>query len=401
MEIVKDLLVKNKDGEIGRVSSLEEDRFTVSFREREAKYQKDAFVKGYLTCLDERLQQEVEEEKKANEIEGQRHLEMVKKADEASVELCLDKMAEQFMKRDEEFADAEHDESDREKVILLTEQPEEAFYESDGLFGYKRQCAYLDRFNLLWVEGIVTGLRTGTYESERIDYFHLGPIEDEASGFSCPSLGVYWELSKVFPCHSESGVPNAEYFAYRERFLKEKTDVKEKMERPWESLTYEEGGEQKKYKAGQALYYAYYDNEGKSWKSLMEADARKKILIPLYVKLMSKNPVYLGIVDDMKGDGSHGFALVGKDIFNYHSRQGKIAFYDSYAAEHKDDPYVYVPPIEDVLEIRDFKGLVNSPLPLGHAAILKAMLDGELSYDEYGLSDPHGILSSCGEKRKE
>ncbi len=373
IEIQKE--VKNNLGQIGLITSAASGRIVVSFSGKEMKFKEDAFLKGYLTYVDASAQEAVEEEKKTLQIKEARHEQAVMEAQKAALEF-----AQLKERRDKEEAAKAllqgEDTSKEHSVILLRKQPAWSKFDSDE---YKRQCNCLADCFVVDVEKGFPGPKDQTKLIDGIDLYTLGPVESE-EGLTCASLGLYWELSKVFPCHSDSGLPNKDYLAYRAKMLKKSVRGQSAIKRPWLALKYEVRGEERKYKDEQCLYHAYYDKQSNTWKALQESEARRVILLENYVRLVAKSDLYLKLKEEV-GQGRK-VALVASNVFNFYSEKARRTYYSSCLNKYKNSPYAFLPSYEDFKRISSVKDLLEFPLPFSHVAILKAMLDGDLAYDE-------------------
>ncbi len=151
-------------------------------------------------------------------------------------------------------------------------------------------------------------------------------------------------------------------------------------------------------KINRVSYYAYYNKKTKKWETLTEIEAKKKILIPLYVKLLSENPIYQALLSSTKK--GEKIALIGNNVFNYYSEKAKKDYCRHCRYVRTIYPDFYLPSLKEIKKVNCLKDFVNLPSPLGSAAILKAMLDGELGYEEGKIKDPHHILAEPKRKKR-
>lgn len=375
MEIGNRSQVKNNRGEVGVITSIADGKIVVSFSGREMKFQEDAFLKGYLSYVDPSSQKEVEEEKKARQMEEAKHVQAVKKAEAVAASLAKLKERQAKEKADKRLNSVK-DVSNEHNVILLRRQPAWSDLGSDS---YKRQCNCLGEYRAIDIEKGYVDKEDGNKIKGKINLYELGPVETE-DGRVCANLGLYWELSKVFRCHSDGGTPNNDYFAYREKVLKKSVKTQNNLKRPWSTLEYEVRGETRKYKDEECLYHAYYDKKAKTWKALQESEARKVILLENYVRLVSKSEAYLKLKEEVEQGAK--LALIAPNVFNFYSEAARKTYWNSCLNKYKDSACVYVPSYERLEGIGSVKDLLELNLPCSHIAILKAMLDGDLAYDE-------------------
>ncbi len=375
MEIGIQNQVKNNRGQIGVITSIVEGKIIVSFSGKEMKFQEDAFLKGYLSYVDSSSQKEVEEEKAALQMKEAEHAQAVKEAESAAIERAK-RMAQQAKEAANKKLNVGEDVSNEHNVILLRKQPAWSDLGSDA---YQRQCNCLDDYRVIDIEKGYVDKEDGGKVKGKINLYDLGPVETE-DGQVCANLGFYWELSKVFRCHSDGGVPNKEYFAYRQKMLKKSLKAQNNTKHPWSTLKYEVRGEVKKYKDEECLYHAYYDKQTKTWKALQENEARRVILLENYVRLVSKNEAYLKLKEEV--EQGKKLALIAPNAFNFYSEAARKIYWNSCLNKYKGSTSMYVPTYERLKEINSVKDLLELNLPFSHVAILKAMLDGDLAYDE-------------------
>ncbi len=392
MEIKENTKVVSKFGEKGRILENKGQRLLVEFPSGILKYREDAFLGGYLSFEDPLLQEEVESEKKRLEEEKAKSLKAVEEGNAVAKAKAEKEKAEEETKKagakkskKEKSQTPELDSGSAPKVILLRRHASHA-----------KQGAIHGKYVTIDVDSVK--MKTKNKQQVVAYDFHkdfsplcIGPVT-MGDGLVAPNLELAWQCSKVFACHANDGVPNAEYFAWRKSCFENPPSSEEDQRAPWKELGYETKGAKVSYKAHQVCFYAYFDSKQRRWRGLNIVDLRKKFLAS-YVQAVSRTPSY-AYLQKLLREGKK-IALVGQDVFNYSSLMGRRFAFEHYKNQQigKKLPVVYG---EEFFEsIDSIAKLFAFPLPLGHAAIIKAMLMGALGLDEQGnLIDGAGILSS-------
>ena len=396
MDIIVNARVVNKAGEKGKIIRNDGQRLLVEFPfGRTVKYAEDAFAKGFLSYEDDSLQQEVELEKKRLEEEKQKSLEAVKEADSLAKErlakLKEEKEKEAKEKKEKEKKEAMSDDGPTPRVILLRRR-----------LAHAKQGANLKRYVTIDVDSKKMKSKKG---AQVVAYdFHndfsplcIGPVT-MGDGLVAPNMELAWQCSKVFPCHACSGVPNNDYLEWRKSCYENPPTSEADMRTPWKDLGYERRGTHVNYKDHEVCFYAFYDSREKRWKGLTIAELRRKFL-QAYVQVVSRTSSYAYLKKLLK-EGKN-IALMGDDVFNYASPVGRSCAYEYYVSRQTEKKLAIVYDKKMFEEAKTLAKLFALPLPLGHAAIIKAMLIGALSLDKNGnLIDNAGILSSMTDTKE-
>ncbi len=375
--------VVNKLNQQGVLLKEEEGRLVASFAGKILKFPINAFEMGFLSYLDSSSQEEVALARQEAETKEKERLARIQEAEKAAKEKAKESVAAPFKRKrgssSSKAVNLGHDESSKHNVILLRHHPMGVLF--DNPF-YLNQCSCLEDYIVLDVTSRC--LRNKTFLKEHPSFvkdlspFYIGPVTS-SDGKTCQIFELFWQCSKVFPSFDDHGAPNEKYFQWRDRYysLAELKDHNE-LRRPWAKLG---------YKASDTLYEAYYDKDQKKWVKLNYIEARKKIYFREYAKLVYNSPSFLWIKSLLK-EGKK-VALVDFDAFNFYSDQAKERLYESY---RKKSPFPSLT-LNDFLEVKTMKDVVNFALPAGHAVVLKALLDGDIEVDWSGeVVDHAGIL---------
>ena len=117
--------------------------------------------------------------------------------------------------------------------------------------------------------------------SRQVSPFFVGPVTGP-DGASSDSLEVFWQVGKVFPHHDDNGQPSSAYFEYRNDMYSKKQGENPKpiMRHPYHEFGYE---------ADDMLYWAHWDSEKGEYERLSYLEARKKVYVPEYAKLVANS----------------------------------------------------------------------------------------------------------------
>lgn len=205
----------------------------------------------------------------------------------------------------------------------------------------------------------------------------LGPCV-ASDGIEFQNLENLWQYSKVFEgvqrvdkekyfFYVKNGVPTQEYYDFRnEGAALESADKK---------------------LAGviSKNSYKFFFKEGDEVKLLDEIEARKKIYIPGYAKLVVKTEGFKKL-KKLVDDGQQ-VVLYGEGIFDY---TDKDVLRNLYSELQKKYDNLY---FDDVEVLESVKDLINFPYyPLGYGVILKALLEEDLEIVDGKIVDHAGLL---------
>lgn len=217
--------------------------------------------------------------------------------------------------------------------------------------------------------------------------FFMGPVV-ASDGLTAHIFEHYWQASKVFPCHvDEQGNIKDEYWTWRkEWFSKTKVTDKSASRRPHSLLG---------YKDNDCLYSVYYN--GTSWEHLSYVEARKKMYVGEYAKLVVNSDSYKWL-KKLYEEGKK-IALVDFDGFNYYSETAKEKLYKLYVNKCKNNGIEPTKTLSDFVGIKNMKDAINCGFtPVGHSFIIKMLLEKDIEVIDGELVDHCGILKAEGEK---
>lgn len=215
--------------------------------------------------------------------------------------------------------------------------------------------------------------------------FYLGDIKSP-DGLTAHIFEHYWQASKVFPCHvDEKGNIKDEYWKWREQwFSKEKVTNKNESRRPHSLLG---------YKDEDCLFSVFYNNG--VWERLSYVDARKRIYIPEYAKLVVNTPSYKWL-EKLHKEGKK-IALVDFDGYNYYFDQAKEKLYNNYINRCNKRGIKPKASLKDFLNLNKMNDVISCGFtPAGHAFIIKLLLQGDLEVKGGQVIDHTGVLNYGG-----
>lgn len=212
--------------------------------------------------------------------------------------------------------------------------------------------------------------------------FFMGPVKG-SDGAVSHVFEHFWQCGKVYPCHYRDGKILPEYFAWRKKWY-DKTEISQKKtesRHPNEELG---------CRPADCLFFAYYEDG--EYKHLNYVEARKKVYIPQYAKLVYNTESFKmlkGLVDDGKQ-----IALVDFDGFNYYEENAMKGVYNSYVNRCMKNHVTPTRLEGDYTKIKTMKDAVNCPfLQVGHGFVIKMLLQGDIFVNTDGsINDPSGIL---------
>lgn len=211
--------------------------------------------------------------------------------------------------------------------------------------------------------------------------FYIGPVIS-SDGEKANIFEIFWQCGKVYPCHDDNGKPNEDFFKWRKEFYDKEECSKDLMRHSCKSLGYEHKD---------TLYFAYFDKDINEWKALNYLEARKKVYIPEYVKLIHDSESYKWIKSLV--DEGKKIALVDFDAINIYSKSAKTKAYESYLNKCKNNKIEPSLTEEDFQNLKTLKDLVSCPfLAVGHGAAIKALLEGDLEVNNGEVIDHRGLL---------
>ena len=206
--------------------------------------------------------------------------------------------------------------------------------------------------------------------------FYLGPLVT-SDGLKCYIFEHFWQASKVFPCHLVCDELTPEFFSWRKSWYDmEKVKNKTESRRPHTLLG---------YKDKDCLFSVFYEDG--EYKRLTYVEARKKMYIPEYAKLIVKTESYKWIKSLY--DSGKKIALVDFDGYNYYYDTAKEKLYNSYVNKVK---YPSVSK-SDYLNLDSMKKVIDCGFtPAGHSFIIKMLLEGDIEVvDDQVIDHIHAL----------
>ena len=219
---------------------------------------------------------------------------------------------------------------------------------------------------------------------KQVSPFYIGPLKGP-DGAVTDTLEVYWQVGKIFSNHDNDGQPSDEYFAYREKMYGADP---EEIPKPVKRHPYKQFG----YAAEDMLYWAYYDAKTGRYERLSYLEARKKVYVPEYAKLVANS-------DAMKWmkslvDQGKKIALLDFDGFNHYSDEAMKIRYRAYVLKCRQQKRPILRTEKDFTDIKDVRAAINfAETPVGHAFVVKALLQGDLAVEDGKVIDPLRMLA--------
>ena len=211
--------------------------------------------------------------------------------------------------------------------------------------------------------------------------FYAGTVKS-ADGVEAKIFEIFWQCSKVYPCHDDNGKPNADYFKWRNYFYSQTECSKDLMRHTCKSLGYEHAD---------ARYSAYFDKEKGKYIPLGYVEARKKIYFPEYAKLIYNTESFKYLKSLV--DSGKKIALVDFDACNYNEPCAMRKEYVAYINKCKKNKVALTLTEDDFTNIKSLKDLINAPfMKVGHGCVIKALLQGDLEVVDGEVVDLAGIL---------
>lgn len=243
---------------------------------------------------------------------------------------------------------------------------------------YKNQCENLDEYKFIDCTS-----RCKEYCKD-LSPFYLGPVVGP-DGATANTVETFFQSGKLYPCHDNFGVPSDEYFSWRNKMYSKKIGelTKDELRHPNHLLGYD---------ASECLYFPWYDKLTNTYTPLDYVESRKKVYIPSYAKLVSKTETFKWL--KFLVDKGEKIALADFDGYNYYDNTAMKKKYDSYVNNCKKNHLEVTLTLDDFLNIKTMKDVVNCPfVPAGHCFVIKALLQGDLEVTENDeLIDHVGLL---------
>lgn len=262
-------------------------------------------------------------------------------------------------------------------VVILKHHPRPLKFRNPF---YTNQCPDLEDRIII----NVTSRSDDRAVARQLSPFFIGPVTGP-DGATAPNLEVFWQVGKVFPHHDNAGSPSGDYFAYRERMYGAPLGS---IPKPVMRHPYREFG----YKADDMLYWPCWNKEKKEYEALSYLEARKKIYVPAYAKLVANTPV-LEYMRRLLDEGKK-LALLDFDGFNYYCDEAMKVRYRAYVLKCKKEKNPVILTERDFTDIKDMKSAIGfAHMPVGHAFVIKALLQNDLEVVDGQVIDPLGIVA--------
>ncbi len=242
---------------------------------------------------------------------------------------------------------------------------------------YTNQCPNLSEYT------IIDCTSRNSLMAPDLSPFFLGPAVGP-DGASASTVEQLYQCGKVYPCHNNGGVPNEDYFKWRDTMYSKAPSelTKEELRHPQRILGYD---------ASDCLYFPWYDTESKKYVPLDYVTSRKKVYIPNYARLVSQTDTFKQL--KKRVDEGEKIALADFDAYNYYDDTAKTKKYESYLAACKKNKVTPTATLKDFLNIKTMNDVVNCPfIPAGHAFVVKALLQGDIEVVNGEVIDCAGIL---------
>lgn len=221
--------------------------------------------------------------------------------------------------------------------------------------------------------------------SKQVSPFYVGPVKG-SDGAGADNLEVFWQCGKVFPHHDDAGKPTSDFFSYREKMYGAPNGS---IPKPVMRHPYREFG----YEADDMLYWPYWNEEKGEYEPLSYLEARKKVYVPEYAKLVADTPA-LKYMKKLLDEGKK-IALLDFDGFNYYCDEAMKIRYRAYVLKCRKNKVHPTLSEKDFTDIKDMKSAINfAHTPVGHAFVVKALLQDDFRVVDGKVLDMNGILTN-------
>ena len=272
---------------------------------------------------------------------------------------------------------------ENKNILLLRHHPMNVHF-TNGFYTSQTECD-LSEYTVIDVTSRVT--RDKAFMSEHPNFareispFYIGPVIS-SDGVRAEIFEIFWQCGKVYPCHDDGGKPNADYFEWRNFFYSQTECTKDLMRHTCKSIGYEHRD---------ARYFAHFDSKRGEYVALGYVEARKRVYFPEYAKLVYNTESFAYLKSLVQA--GRKIALVDFDACNYNEECGMEKEYTAYVNKCKRDHVEPRHTLDDFLEIRSLRQLVNAPfMRVGHGCVIKALLQGDIEVVDGRVIDHAGIL---------
>lgn len=264
---------------------------------------------------------------------------------------------------------------ENQNVVILKHHPRPLRYSNPF---YTNQCSDLEDRIII----DLTSRNPNRSFARQVSPFYVGPVSGP-DGASADSLEVFWQVGKVFPHHDGGGQPNEEYFSYREKMYSAEPG---QIPKPVMRHPYREFG----YEADDMVYWPFWNKDKNVYEPLSYLAARKKVYVPEYAKLVANTPA-LHYLKRLLDEGKK-LALLDFDGFNYYNEESMKVRYRAYVLKCKKEKRAIEVGEKDFTNIKDMKSAIDfAHTPVGHAFVVKALLQGDLEVVNGNVIDHLGL----------
>lgn len=265
---------------------------------------------------------------------------------------------------------------ENQNVVILKRHPRPLLFTNPF---YVNQCPDLDERIII----DVTSRNRNRDFARQVSPFFVGPVTG-SDGATAENLEIFWQVGKVFPHHDSEGKPSEEYFNYRRMMYKKHPEEFQKtlMRHPYREFGYE---------PEEMLYWPWWNKETGEYEHLSYLEGRKKVYIPEYAKLVA----HTSALQEMKKllDEGKKIAILDFDGFNYYCEDAMKVRYRAYVLRCKKLKTPVLLKEKDFTNIKDMKSAVNfADTPVGHAFVIKSLLQGDLEVVDGKVIDHVGML---------
>ena len=219
--------------------------------------------------------------------------------------------------------------------------------------------------------------------ARQVSPFFVGPVTGP-DGATAPNLEVFWQCGKVFPHHDNGGQPNSDFFAYREKMYGKLLGEipKTQMRHPYREFGYD---------ADDMLYWALWNEQKGEYDRPSYLEARKRVYVPNYARLVADSPAFKRIKTLV--DRGEKTVLLDFDGFNYYNEDAMKIRYRAYVLKCRKRKEPVLLSEKDFTDIKDMKSAIGfADTPVGHAFVMKSLLQGDLEVKNGEVIDHSGVL---------
>ena len=249
---------------------------------------------------------------------------------------------------------------------------------------YLNQCPDLAGYDVI----DVTSHNPDPVFRSEISPMYIGPVVTP-DGVTCNVFELLWQCSKVYPCHvGPDGEPTGDYFTWRNaRFAEPRPSLSDKSSvKRFRHINTELSANHE-----DARYSLWYNKNTGKYDHLSYVQARKKIYIPEYARLVSGTETFRKLKERV--DAGEKLAFMDYDAFNIYSESAKGKEFERYldrCKKRKAEPSLTR---NDYTRLCTMKDVIDCPfVSVGHGFILKALLQGDISVEDGEVIDREGVL---------